>query len=275
MEGDQAGKVGGRQVGEHGQRREGDGPAGPAGAAVEGEGRSDPEHRLQHDEGQRHGRDHPIPVAGGLVELVEVVGPFDARGRPPLGPLEAPALHRVGLVHVDEVEDRRCDVHQGHQARAAGAGRLQQAGFDAGRPEGRHGELRPTGAVVGRHHEHGVAVRIDRREQRGDERVGVAQRGAPHRHLLVGRGGWSVPVGPHQVRALDEHDAARPPTTPRTRRGPKGWVADAERRLGIVLEERASTSRLPARCRPRRSEPCPPHGRRSAPGPVRGHRRSR
>ena len=67
-----------------------------------------------------------------LVDADEVVGAGLAGGRAALGALEGPSLHAVRSVDAGEVEDRRGDVDQGHEAPASGGGRAQQPGRDPG-----------------------------------------------------------------------------------------------------------------------------------------------
>ncbi len=237
MEVDDAGEVGRWQVGEHGQCRQRDDPTRSDGAASQRHDRTEPEDRLEDDEGDRDGRHHVVPVPGGQVDLIEVVRSRLAGGRAVIGPFEAPTLHRRRTLHAGEVEDRRRDVDQRHQAGAAGAPRSQQAGVDARGVHRCDREVDVGGSVVRPDHQHRVALEIDGGEQPGDERIRVPQGLPSERDAVLGGGHREVAIDSSEVGRLDQHHAARGPRLIEGRRDGIRRVVDAEGSARIRLEQ--------------------------------------
>jgi hypothetical protein len=121
VEREQPGQVGEGQEAEHAQRGHLHHLAQVAPAAHRLEHGDGPQQEVEDDE-QRAGRTHePVAEEGGLVLLGQPRHPVVA-GVVGADALEGPALHRVGPVDVEQVEDGGGDVDQRDEAGPPGRG---------------------------------------------------------------------------------------------------------------------------------------------------------
>ena len=241
-EGEQAGQVGGGQVGEHRQRRERDAslrsPRAPLRRAT-----TAPSHSTawRTTKATATGATMSSRKRRRLVELGEVVGALrhPSPPRPPAGSKRRPSMED-GAIDADEVEDRRRDVDQGDDARRGGwrptrAGRRARRRPEAGERQVDRRRPRGTDRRRGRR----PCVGSTRAEDLAHERVGVTERGQPHRLLLRAAGQRAIAIRTREVGALDEHHAALLPGRTERRHHGIGIEADAEGRRRIVLEQAA------------------------------------
>ena len=200
-----------------------------------------------------HRRHHPIAVAGRLRRSRRGARPARSRCDGPSATRSnrRPSIE-AGRSTPDQVEDRGRDVDEGDEPGAAGAPRPQQPGLDPGAAHAGHGQVdRGPRRWYGRHHQHRVAGRIDRRRA-GRPRGRRSQRSACAAHL----GRWagarhaacSDRRGPGRIPPpARRHRRTRPP-----RRPPTTAPGAGARRTGPSGAASRSAGRTPLR-----RAPCP------------------
>ena len=236
VEGKGPGDVGERQDGEDGQAGHLHGLAAPARLLVQGAHGDDPEDQLGDHE-QRGDQCHHLVAPLGLgVGLLQPLPPLDRRA-PGLGALPVPPLHRVRPRDVEQGEDRRGHVDAGDEAAASGHRRFQQAGLDAGGPQGGEGQVVAAGGRVGPDHHDRVSSGVDALQQPTQELVGALQGQAALAGPLRSRGQGPVAVGPHEVGRLDQYDGVVDPGRVEGRHHLLLVQATAEGRLRVGLEQ--------------------------------------